>query len=190
MPTLTEAALGCLAGAAVALPLAYLIFRSRWASAALEPLVAASQAIPTVALAPLLVIWLDYGLAPTVFLCALLVFFPILLSTVHGLRTLDPDVVAAARLDGAGEWDLLRAIELPLALPSVLTGLRNGFTLSVTGAVVGEFVMGGQGLGMLLATRGNSLDTTGLFAALVVLCALAMAIYGVLTAIERRVADR
>lgn len=72
----------------------------------------------------------------------------------------------------------------------MLTGLRNGFTLSVTGAVVGEFVMGGQGLGMLLATRGNSLDTTGLFAALVVLCALAMAIYGVLTAIERRVADR
>ncbi|GAA3512082.1 ABC transporter permease [Georgenia daeguensis] len=185
-PTLLEAALGCLAGAAVALPLGYAVFRSARAAAALEPYIAASQAVPAVALAPLLMLWLGYGLVPIVVLCALTVFFPILLATVLGLRTLDPDVVAAARLDGAGGWQLLSFIELPLALPALLTGLRNGFTLSVTGAVVGEFVMGGQGLGMLVAARGDSADTVGIFAALVVLCALAMSVYGLLSALERR----
>ncbi|WP_341361134.1 ABC transporter permease [Georgenia sp. M64] len=189
LPTLVEAVLGSALGAAVALPLGYLVFRSRHASAALEPYIAASQAIPAVALAPLLVLWLGYGLLPIVVLCALLVFFPILLATVLGLRTLDPDVVAAARLDGAGSWSLLRHVELPLAWPSILTGVRNGFTLSVTGAVVGEFVMGGHGLGMLLSARGLAADTTGIFSALIVLCALAMTIYGLLGALERRTAD-
>lgn len=185
-PTLVEAALGCLLGAAVALPLGYLVFRSARAAAALEPYIAASQAVPAVAVAPLLMLWLGYGLVPIVVLCALTVFFPILLATVLGLRTLDRDVVNAARLDGAGSWHLLRHIELPLALPALLTGLRNGFTLSVTGAVVGEFVMGGRGLGMLVAARGDSADTVGIFAALVVLCALAMSVYGLLGALERR----
>lgn len=190
LPTLVEAVLGCVLGAAVALPLGYLVFRSRWAAAALQPYIAASQAVPAIAIAPLLVIWLGYGLVPIVMLCALLVFFPILLATVHGLRTLDADVVDAARLDGAGGWALLRTIQAPLAMPSVLTGLRNGFTLSVTGAVIGEMVMGGEGLGMVLATRGRSADTPGLFGALVVLCVLAMVIYGLLLMLERHLAKR
>ncbi|MFH5823280.1 ABC transporter permease [Georgenia sp. AZ-5] len=189
-PTLAEALAGCLLASVVALPLGYLVFRSRWASAALEPYIAASQAVPAVAIAPLLTIWLGYGLVPIAVLCAIVVFFPILLATVLGLRMLDRDVVDAARLDGAGSWDLLRSIQLPLALPSLLTGLRNGFTLSVTGAVVGEFVIGGEGLGMVLSTRGASSDTTGLFATLVVLCALAMGIYGLLRALERHLERR
>lgn len=190
VPTLVEAALGCLLGAVVALPLGYVIFRSRVADAALSPYIAASQALPAVATAPLLVIWVGYGLAPITILCALLVFFPILLATVHGLRGVDREVVEAARLDGAHGWSLLRGIQGPLALPTVLTGLRNGFTLSITGAVVGEFVMGGQGLGLILSIRGSASDTTGIFAALVVLCTLATAIYGLLRLVERRVAAR
>ncbi|MHB1289747.1 ABC transporter permease [Georgenia sp.] len=190
LPTLVEAALGCALGAFVALPLGYLVFRSRVADAALSPYIAASQALPAVATAPLLVIWVGYGLLPITILCALLVFFPILLATVHGLRRVDTDVVDAARLDGAHGWSLLRGIQWPLALPTVLTGLRNGFTLSITGAIVGEFVMGGQGLGLLLSIRGSAADTTGIFAALIILCALAMSIYGALRLIERRVARR
>ncbi|GAA4425283.1 ABC transporter permease [Georgenia halophila] len=186
VPTLVEAGLGCLVGAAVALPLGYLAFRSPRAAAALDPYVAASQAVPAVALAPLLMLWIGYGLVPIVVLCALLVFFPILLTTILGLRSLDPDVLDAAKLDGAGGWDMLRHVEAPLALPAVLTGLRNGFTLSVTGAVVGEFVMGGRGLGMLVAARADSADTTGLFVALAVLCALAMSVYGLLGTLEQR----
>lgn len=185
--TWVEALLGSLLGAVVAFPLGYLIARNRWAAAGLQPYVAASQALPAVALAPLLVIWVGYGLFPIVLLCALLVFFPILLATVLGMRTLDREVVDAARLDGAHGWTMLRHIEVPMALPSLLTGLRNGFTLSVTGAVVGEFVMGGRGLGMVLSVQANSADTTGLFATLVVLSALAVVMYTLLRAVERAV---
>ncbi|QDB79188.1 ABC transporter permease [Georgenia sp. 311] len=183
--TLTEALLGSVLGATVALPLGYLIARNRWAAAGLQPYVAASQALPAVALAPLLVIWVGYGLLPIVLLCALLVFFPILLATILGLRTLDPEVVDAARLDGAHGWSMVRHIEAPMALPTLLTGLRNGVTLSVTGAVVGEFVMGGRGLGMVLSVQSNSADTTGLFATLVVLAALAVGMYTLLRVVER-----
>lgn len=184
--TFGEALLGSLLGAAVALPLGYLVARQRWAAAALQPYIAASQALPAVALAPLLVIWVGYGLLPVVLLCSLLVFFPILLATVLGLRTLDPDVLDAARLDGASGWWLLRHIEGPMALPSLLTGLRNGFTLSVTGAVVGEFVMGGTGLGMALSVQANSADTTALFATLVLLAAMAVGMFGLLRLLEDR----
>ncbi|HLS49148.1 MAG TPA: ABC transporter permease subunit, partial [Actinomycetaceae bacterium] len=124
--TLTEAVLGSLLGAAVALPLGYAVARNRWAAAALQPFIAGSQALPAVALAPLLVIWVGYGLLPIVLLCSLLVFFPILLATVLGLRTLDPDVMDAARLDGATGWWLIRHVEIPMAAPSLLTGIRNG----------------------------------------------------------------
>ncbi len=183
--TWVEAMLGSLLGASVAFPLGYLIARNRWAAAGLQPYVAASQALPAVALAPLLVIWVGYGLLPIVLLCALLVFFPILLATILGMRTLDPEVVDAARLDGAHGWTMLRFIEVPMALPSLLTGLRNGFTLSVTGAVVGEFVMGGRGLGMVLSVQSNSADTTGLFSTLAVLAVLAVAMYTLLRGVER-----
>ncbi|MFC7406724.1 ABC transporter permease [Georgenia alba] len=186
VPTLVEAVLGCLAGAAVALPLGYLIVRSPRSAAAVEPYLAASQSVPAVAVAPLLMLWLGYGLAPIVVLCALLVFFPIVLTTVLGLRSLDQDVRDAARLDGAGAWQLLRHVEAPLALPAILTGVRNGFTLSVTGAVVGEFVMGGRGLGVLVASRADAADTPGLFVALAVLAGLAMSVYGLLGALEQR----
>jgi NitT/TauT family transport system permease protein len=179
--------LGCLIGLLVALPLGYLIAHSPTASAALSPYLAASQAIPAVALAPLLVLWFGYGSLPKALLCALLVFFPILLNTVLGLTTLDRDVVDAARVDGAGSGRLLVSIEGPMALPSVITGVRNGFVLSVTGAVVGEFVMGGDGLGELLSIFRDRVDTAGMVATLVVLAALAVAINLAVRGLERMV---
>lgn len=185
-PTALRAVAGCLAGAALALPLGYLVYRSRTAAVALGPYIAASQALPAVALAPLLVLWLNRGSLPIVVLCALMVFFPILMTWVLGLRGLDPDVLDAARLDGASGAAFLLRVEIPLALPALLTGLRTGFTLSITGAVVGEFVMGGRGLGSLIAARSRSGDTEGLFTVLVVLCLLATAVYIVLGAAERR----
>ncbi len=184
--TLLEAVGGCLLGAAVALPLAVLIHRSRWVNAAVTPFLGATQAIPAIALAPLLVLWVGYGLRSVVLLCALLVFFPILVASVVGLRHVDPPVIDAARMDGAGSVALLTHIELPLALPSILAGLRNGFTLSVTGAVVGEMVMGGDGLGQLLTIQRDSLDTAGMFATIVILCALASLAYGLIHQVERR----
>ncbi|WFB09304.1 ABC transporter permease [Streptomyces sp. LX-29] len=185
--TAWEAAAGGGMGIGVALPLGYLIARNRIAAAALQPYVAATQAMPAVALAPLLGLWIGYGLLPIAVLCALLVFFPILVNTVLGLRAIDPDVLGAARVDGVGWWRMLWHIELPLALPAILTGVRNGLTLSITGAVVGEFVMGGEGLGQLLSVQRQEADTLGLFSTLVMLCLLAAVVYGAVRLVERLV---
>lgn len=184
--TAAEAIGGCLLGAAVALPLAVLIHRNRAVNAALVPFLGATQAIPAIAIAPVLVLWVGYGLEAVVLLCALLVFFPILVSAVVGLRHVRPDIIDAARMDGAGSFALLRFVEGPLALPNVLAGLRNGFTLSVTGAVVGEMVMGGQGLGQLLTVQRDSLDTPGMFATIAVLACMASLAYTGIHLIERR----
>lgn len=184
--TFTEAVGGSALGAAVALPLSIGIHRSRLLNAAVAPFLGATQAIPAIAVAPLLAIWVGYGLGPIVLLCALMVFFPILISSVVGLRHIDHHVVDAARMDGADSFALLRHIELPLALPNILAGLRNGFALSVTGAVVGEMVMGGSGLGQLLTAQRDSVDTAGMFATILVLCAMASGLYGLIHLVERR----
>ncbi len=184
--TLLEAFGGCLIGVIIALPLAALIHRSKWIAAASQPFLGATQAIPAIALAPLLVLWIGYGLVAIVTLCALMVFFPILVATVVGLRHVDQNVLDAARIDGASSWEMLWHVEAPLALPSVLGGLRNGFTLSVTGAVVGEMVMGGHGLGMVLTVQRDSVDTAGMFASLLILCAIASSVYSLIHLWERQ----
>lgn len=184
--TLAETLLGCLAGAAIALPLSVLIHRWRLAADAIGPYLGATQAIPAIALAPLLVLWIGYGLSAIVALCALIVFFPILISSVVGLRHVDSDVVDAARIDGADGWGRLLHVEFPMALPSVLAGLRNGFSLSVTGAVVGEMVMGGRGLGTVLTVQRDAVDTAGMFATILILALIASGAYLVISAFERR----
>ena len=184
--TMGEALGGCVLGALVALPLAVVIHRSAWVSSAVNPFLGATQAIPAIALAPLLVLWIGYGWSSVVVLCGLMVFFPILISSVLGLRHVPADIVDAARMDGAGRWKLLVEIEAPLALASVLAGLRNGFTLSITGAVVGEMVMGGTGLGQLLTVQRDLVDTAGMFATILVLCVVASTLYSLVHLWERR----
>jgi NitT/TauT family transport system permease protein len=184
--TMTESLLGCALGALVALPLGYAIAHSRLVASAVQPYLAASQALPAIAIAPLIALWLGYGLTPVVALCALIVFFPMVITTVLGLRTLDQDVLDAARVEGAGWWALLRHIEFPLALPSILAGVRTSLTLSITGAVVGEFVVGGDGLGELLLVDRSYADTAGVLATLVMLALLAALLYGAVRLVERR----
>jgi NitT/TauT family transport system permease protein len=178
MTTLGESLGGFMLGALVALPLGYAVAHSRALSWLFEPYIAMSQALPAVALAPLLVLWLGYGTLPIVVLCALIVFFPITVATVLGLRTLDRDVLDAAAVDGANGWASLWYIKAPLALPSILAGVRAGLTYSITGAVVGEFVVNAQGLGGLIMIARGNLDTPLVFAALLVLALLAAALYG------------
>lgn len=181
-----EALVGGFVGVCIALPLSYCIFRFQIFSDAIEPLLGASQALPAVALAPFLVLWFGYGLIPISMLCALIAFFPILISSLVGLRSLDRQVCEAAQLDGASGATMALRIELPLAAPAILAGIRNGFTLSITGAVVGEMVMGGQGLGMLLSQMRTNVDTAGMFVVIILLCLQAVLIYLLMSAWESR----
>lgn len=185
--TLLEAVAGYALGVAFALPMGYGIATSRVVARTLQPYLAASQAVPVVAIAPLVALWLGYGLLPVVVLCAVIVFFPMVVNTALGIRTVDPDITSSARTEGAGRWNLLWHIEAPLALPSILAGLRTSLTLSITGAVVGEFVVGGRGLGELLIVQRSSSDPAGAFSTLLVLASLAAALYGLIALVERRV---
>jgi NitT/TauT family transport system permease protein len=124
---------------------------------------------------------------PRLAICALVVFFPLVVTTTLGLRSLDREVLDAARVEGAGRWALFRQIELPLALPSILAGLRTSLTLSITGAVVGDFVLGGEeGLGGLLIGFSAAFDSAGVFATLLLLALLAALYYGLARLAERR----
>ena len=148
--------------------------KSRLLATALHPYLAAGQAIPAIVIAPLLVIWLGYGLIPNVILCMLIVLFPMVITTILGVQTLDQTLIDAAHVEGASGWSLLAHIEFPLALPALLAGVRTGLTLSVMGAVVGEFVSGGdQGLGALVQLAKEQFDTPALFATLIILGVLA-----------------
>ena len=184
--TVVEALGGCLLGLVIAVPLAVLIYRVRVFSAAVLPFLGATQAIPAIALAQLLILWIGYGLDAIMLLCALMVFFPILVSSVVGFRHIDRDILAAAQVDGAGSVAMLVDIEIPLALHTILAGVRNGFTLSVTGAVVGEMVMGGSGLGTLLTIQRDAFNTAGMFASIIILAVIAALIYSLVSFVERR----
>jgi NitT/TauT family transport system permease protein len=177
--TLQESLVGFALGVAVAVPLGYGIARSRLLARAIEPFVAASQALPAVAIAPILVLWMGYGLRTVAVLCAFIVFFPMVVNTAVGIRTLDRDILDAARVDGAGFWPLLFHFELPLALPVILAGLKTALTLSITGAVVGEFVIGDRGLGGLLTIARGNFDTPLAFATIAMLMVLASIMYGI-----------
>jgi NitT/TauT family transport system permease protein len=178
---------GCAVGAIVALPLGYLLARSRLVALAVQPYLAASQAVPAIAIASLLALWLGYGFTPRFAICALVVFFPLVVTTTLGLRGLDRDILDAARVEGADRWALFWQIELPLALPSILAGLRASLTLSITGAVVGDFVLGGgEGLGGLLIGFSAVSNTPGVFATLLLLAILAAIYYGLARLVERR----
>lgn len=190
VPTLSAALLGALLAVAVAIPLGILIVHSRPLAAVFEPFVALSQTIPLVAIAPLLVLWIGYGTVPIAVLCAIVAFFPMVTTTVVGLRSLDMRVVETALLDGASFPQRLWHVEGPMAAPAVLAGVRGGMALSMTGAVVGEMVMGGAGMGTLLTLSRQTADTVAVFAVVAWIALVAMALYGLVQIAERAAVRR
>lgn len=185
VPTLGAAVLGSLIAMVVAIPMGVAISHSRLMAAIFEPFVAFSQVIPLVAIAPLLALWIGYGVVPIAMLCAIISFFPMVTTTVIGLRGLDMRIVEHALLDGAGLWQRLLHVEIPIAAPAILAGIRAGFVLSMTGAIVGEFVMGGAGLGTLLTISREAADSIGVFAVLVWIAATALILQGSIQIAER-----
>ena len=184
--TLLEAMLGFAVASLIAAVLGYPIAHSRLVSALLSPLLAATQAIPLVALAPLLIIWFGFGITPKIVTCALIVFFPLLLNTVAGYKSVEKSLLEASAVFGANRWQTLWLVELPLALPGILTGVKIGFTLSITGAVVGEFIASDAGLGYLLNLGRGQFDTPLVFVALLTLTTIALVLYGSVTLLEKR----
>ncbi|MBO0783340.1 MAG: ABC transporter permease subunit, partial [Ktedonobacteraceae bacterium] len=178
--TMQESILGFLLALLIALPLGYGLVKSRLLTTIIQPYLAAWQAIPAIVIAPLLVMWLGYGPEPIVVLCTLVVLFPMVISTALGFQTIEREFLEAARLDGAAGWSMLAHIELPLALPAIMAAIRTGLTLSITGAIVGEFVKSGTlGLGTLVVIAKNQYDTPAMFATLAVLAVLAALYYGI-----------
>jgi NitT/TauT family transport system permease protein len=182
--TLTEILGGLGLGLPLALVLGYAMAKSRSLERLLSPYVIASQSVPIVALAPLLVIWFGTGRLSKVLVCALTIFFPMLVNTMVGVRSVDRDLRDLMRSLRATRWQMLTQLELPSALPVLLGGLKVSVTLSVIGAVVGEFVAADRGLGFLINVARGNFDTPLMFVALLTLVAIAMALYLVVVAAE------
>ncbi len=184
--TLLEVVLGLAAGSLVATLCGYAVARSAALERLLSPYLVASQAIPVVAIAPLLAIWFGPGLFSKVLICALTVFFPVLVNTSVGLRAVPQNLRDLMRSLHATRWQTLRMLEIPAALPVLLAGMRVGATLSVIGAVVGEFVAAERGLGFLINVARGQYDTPLVFTAVFTLILLAFALYSLVLLAERR----
>lgn len=182
--TFGEALAGFLIGSAVALPLSYFMYRHPVLNQLLTPYIVGIQAVPIVALAPLLVIWFGYGPLSKVLIAGLVAFFPVLTNGIIGLSEVDPRYQELLVIMGASPWEIFRKLEVPSALPVLFGGLKMGLTLAVIGAVVGEFSGSGQGLGYLVNLARGSFDTPLIFIALIALALLGMGFYGVLSLIE------
>jgi NitT/TauT family transport system permease protein len=184
--TLLEITLGMLVGVTFATVLGYMLAKSRSLEKILSPYLVASQAIPVVAIAPLLVIWLGQGITSKVVICALIVFFPVLVNTIVGVRAVPLALYDMMNSLHASRWQVMSKLELPASLPILLGGLRIGATLSVIGAIVGELVDAKEGLGYLLKVGDFQYDTSMVFVAVIMLVALALALYGIVTLLEKR----
>jgi NitT/TauT family transport system permease protein len=192
--TLSEIGGGLVLGLFTATVLGYAMAKSHALERFLAPYVVASQSIPIVALAPLLVIWFGTGRLSKVLVCALTIFFPMLVNTIVGVRSVDPDLAALMRSLQATRWQTFAMLEVPSALPVLLGGLKVSVTLSVIGAVVGEFVAADRGLGFLINVARGNFDTSLMFVALLVLVTIALSLYLVVALTEsmllRRRRDR
>jgi NitT/TauT family transport system permease protein len=184
--TLFEILAGLFVGALTATVLGYLVAKSRALERVLSPYLVASQAIPLVAIAPLLVIWFGPGMFSKILICALIVFFPVLVNTVVGIRAVPTALHDLMRSLRATRGQILLKLEIPAALPVFLGGLRIGATLSVIGAVVGELVGADMGLGFLINVGRGQYDTALVFVAVFTLILLALSLYGLVAWAERR----
>ena len=188
LTTLSEVLLGFAIGSSLALVTGYtLVFGHFAIIPLLPPYLVAAQATPILALAPLMALWFGTGLVSKVIICALIVFFPIAVATMVGVRSVDRQLLEVGRAFRATPLQVLTRLEIPGALPSIFGGIRVGATLAVVGAIIGEWAGGESGLGVLInLARGSLFDTPLLFATLVTIAALGVALYWLILVIEHR----
>jgi NitT/TauT family transport system permease protein len=169
----------------VSIPLALLIAFSRIAEETVYPVVVFFQIIPKIAVAPLFIIWFGFGFMPKLLLVFLLSFFPIVVSSIAGFKSINPEIVDFVKTTGANALRTFFKVRLPHALPEIFTGLKVGAALSATAAVVAEFVASDRGLGYLLLQYNGDLNTKMVFAAIIVLSVIGVAIYFIAELLER-----
>jgi len=185
--TLTEIGLGLAVGAVTAIAVGTALGKSVVVERVLSPYIVAAQSVPILALAPLLDIWFGGGLLARVLICALIVFFPIAIATMVGIRSADPLLVELFRSLGATPGQRTARLEIPSALPVIFGGLRVGVTLAVIGAVVAEWAGARSGLGVLINIADQGLfDTPLMFVALATLAVIGIGLHGLVVSIERR----
>lgn len=188
--TLREILLGLGCAVIIGVAFAVVLHLSETLRLAFYPLLVASQTIPTVALAPILILWLGFGIGPKLVVIALICFFPITVNTLDGLRGTDPDAIKMLRTLDASRWQVFRRLEAPTAAPSFFSGARIAFVFAPIGAVFGEWVAsdpGLGGLGALIREDSAHLETARMFAAVSVLSAMALALFALIALAERRV---
>jgi len=185
--TIVEVALGFAVGASAGVVAGYALARWRAVEQVLSPYLVAAQAVPILALAPLLALWFGPGLLAKVVICGLIVFFPVAIATMVGIRSIDRGLRELARSLRATSRRILVDVEIPGALPSIFGGLRVGVTLAVVGAIVGEWAGADKGLGVLVnLARGSLFDIPLLFATLVTIALLGIVCYALVVLAERR----
>jgi putative hydroxymethylpyrimidine transport system permease protein len=185
--TLREMLLGILAAGLVGVGFAVLMHRWRVLRDAAYPLIVASQTIPIVVIAPILVVWFGYGITPKVVIVALICFFPITVNALAGLRSVDPEAVKMMRSLGASRGQRFRRVEAPAALPSLFTGIKIAVVIAPIGAVFAEWAGSSSGLGHLIQSDTAYYLVDRQFATVFVLSALALALIGLTALAERRV---
>lgn len=184
--TAGEVLLGILVAVAAGLLFVVAIHFSATLRRALYPLLVASQTIPIVIIAPLLVAWFGFGLAPKLLIIALICFFPIVVATLDALRSVDPDLYKLMRTLGASRWQTFRRVEAPTALPGLFSGARIAVVVAVIGAVLAEQAGSNEGIGYLLVQAIPQLETARAYAAVVLLSAFSIGLFQLLSLIERR----
>lgn len=185
--TLSEVVLGFLLALIVGVGFAVALHLSPTLRRAFYPLIVASQTIPIIVVAPILVVWFGYGIGPKLAIIALICFFPIAINTLDGLRSVDPDAAKMMRTLDASRGQILYRVEAPAALPYAFSGAKIAVAVAVIGAVFGEWSGSNSGLGHLMLQDNAQLETARLFAAVVVLSGMAIALFGLLALAERRV---
>jgi len=184
--TFYEAVVGFLLGAVVAILLAAVMARSRLFERSVFPLIILIKATPIVVIAPLLIIWMGYNTTPKIVMAALLCFFPILVNTIIGLRSVHPTTLEFLQSVAASEWEIFVRLRVPHSLPYVLSAFKTSVSLAVIGAVVAEWAGAGEGLGRVVFTQAANLDEVAVFASVFVLAGMGILLTAIVTWLEKR----
>jgi NitT/TauT family transport system permease protein len=185
--TFAEALLGFLIGSLLAVLWAFLLTRSLLIERAMMPYLVGFQALPKVALAPIIVVWVGIGIESKITIAAIIAFFPVLINSIIGFSTIETEKIELMRSLVASRWQEFRIVVFPNALPFIFAGLNVAIVLSITGALVGEFIGADRGLGNLLLQLNFNMDIAGMFAILVLLAALGIALHGIVRFFHKRI---